>query len=59
MLEDDGRYGDKEDASGQDEEQRGGHSDLGLADLVMLPLQRELGQGERDEARGMGVGRMV
>lgn len=38
VLEDDGWYGDEEDAASQDEQQRRGHSDLGLAYLIVFAL---------------------
>lgn len=38
VFEDHSWYGDKQDASSQDEEQRGGHADFSLTDLVVLIL---------------------
>lgn len=54
MLEDDSRDGDEEDAPRQDEEQRGRHSDLGLTDLVVLPLERGMAGGSKGQEEGVG-----
>ena len=47
VLEDHGGDGDEEDAARQDEEQRGRHTDLSLADLVVFTLGEREREGER------------
>lgn len=40
VFEDDSRDGDKNNAASQDEQDGGGHSDLGLADLFVFLLRK-------------------